>query len=292
MFYQQLLTGPKPYFVAVGPICSLEHRHPELELNYCISGSYQARIDNKLYTINQGDIVLIGSMVSHEVFSCGEEYRAVAIEVGPVLLREYFREFSNIYFLSPVYSPDNRCENVRAFVGQMEPILTQLVQDYLRGNTSAELGVMGGLFRMCACIMEEIRRGWNVEKKQAEAFRAMENIDKALEIIYNRYSERITVEEVASLTGYQKSNFCRVFKSVVGDSFHQVLNRHRVEIAQALLRETNYSVEEIAFSVGFLDSKSLCRVFKKLQGMSPGQYRSAMANSTGMPGISGGTEMA
>jgi YesN/AraC family two-component response regulator len=78
---------------------------------------------------------------------------------------------------------------------------------------------------------------------------------------------------VAERNGYSKSNFCRVFKRITGNTFHDILNQRRVEVAGFLLVQTNLDLEEIAQQVGFLDAKCFCRVFKKYTGKTPGTYR-------------------
>ena len=62
-------------------------------------------------------------------------------------------------------------------------------------------------------------------------------------------------------------------RTVTGDTFHNVLNRKRVQNACDLLRETNMQISEIAAQVGFEETKSFCRVFKATVGSTPGQYR-------------------
>ena len=71
----------------------------------------------------------------------------------------------------------------------------------------------------------------------------------------------------------EKGNFCKTFKQITGDTFHQFLNKYRVKMACVLLELTDYSVETIASEVGFADAKSLCRVFKSIKKMTTGQYR-------------------
>ena len=98
-------------------------------------------------------------------------------------------------------------------------------------------------------------------------------IDKALEQIYTSYYEPLSVEQVSASCGYSKSNFCKIFKSITGDTFHNTLNRHRVEIACDLLLSGELTVEAVAAKTGFADSKSFCRVFKRITGKTAMQYR-------------------
>ena len=111
------------------------------------------------------------------------------------------------------------------------------------------------------------------ENIQNKKLTDVKKIDQALETIYNRYFEPLNVEDISAFCGYSKSNFCKIFKNITGDTFHNTLNRHRIEVACMLLRETNDTVEKFAQETGFSDAKSFCRVFKKLMGKNAGEYR-------------------
>ena len=97
--------------------------------------------------------------------------------------------------------------------------------------------------------------------------------EKALEIIRLEYAEPLSIDAVSRTCGYSKSNFCTIFKSITGETFHGVLNRHRVDVACLHLESTNLTIEEVSERVGFADAKSFCRVFKKTKGMTAGEYR-------------------
>ena len=101
----------------------------------------------------------------------------------------------------------------------------------------------------------------------------VESIERALEMIYYDYKKTITVDDAAAATGYGKSNFCKIFKSVVGEGFHKALNRQRVRCAAGLLAHTSMSVADVAEEVGFCEAKTFCRVFGTVMGMTPGEYR-------------------
>ena len=82
--------------------------------------------------------------------------------------------------------------------------------------------------------------------------------------------------QVNELTDYCKAmgwEICKIFKNITGETFHNVLNSHRIKNACTLLKSTDFSIEEIATRVGFNGSKSFCRIFKDIKGVSPGSYR-------------------
>jgi len=99
-----------------------------------------------------------------------------------------------------------------------------------------------------------------------------EPIQKAVNIIRNRVTKGVTLEQVAFAVGYSPSQFSRKFKHETGMTFSQCLRILRVELAQYLLKEPNKNLCEIAFEVGYSDIPSFLRAFKNVTGMTPKEW--------------------
>lgn len=270
MLYQKIITGETPYHVSVGHIKPFaEHRHADIELHYCLSGSLDIVIDKTLYHLCSGELALVLPMVSHGIpASSTAEHRVLMAILGPSFLKKQFAHFSKSLFRSPVCILSGESEAQKELIRLLSESATLATSTEMH----ADLLLTGNLYRICAYLLRE----YTVREELAENARAprnVANVEKALELIYYRYAEPITVEDAARATGYGKSNFCKIFKGTVGDTFHSLLNRQRVESACELLRETDLPVAEIAVQVGFGEAKTLCRVFKSLLGRSPGEYR-------------------
>lgn len=270
MLYQKIITGETPYHVSSGKIKPFaEHRHADIELHYCLSGSLDITIDKTRYRLNEGDLALVPPMVSHGIpKSENTENRILMAILGPSFLKKQFVHFSESRFRSPICVLSDDSEASR----ELRALLSEAAMLSTSHEDHAELLLTGDLYKICAYLL----RAFAVRDESAETARAprsVANVEKALELIYYRYSEPITVEDAARVTGYGKSNFCKIFRSTVGDTFHSLLNRQRVESACGLLRETDLPITEIAAQVGFGEAKTLCRVFKSLLGISPGEYR-------------------
>lgn len=103
-------------------------------------------------------------------------------------------------------------------------------------------------------------------------------VQQAISIIHENYHQLLTLEEVADRCGYSKSNFCRIFKDTVGNTFHATLNQHRIDVALLHLKESRLSIQDVAQQVGFADARQFCSIFKKIMHVSPGQYRKTHAS--------------
>ena len=87
------------------------------------------------------------------------------------------------------------------------------------------------------------------------------------------YNQDISIENYAQTRGMSVSWFIRNFKKYTGMTPMQFIVLLRVNNAQILLEQTNYSIYEIAKIVGYDDQLYFSRLFRKQKGVSPSQYR-------------------
>ena len=101
-------------------------------------------------------------------------------------------------------------------------------------------------------------------------------ITRAREYIHEHQSEKLSLQQVARAASTSTFYFCKLFKKVTGINFTDYLSRVRVERAKNLLLNPNLRVSEIAFDVGFQSLTHFNRVFKKILGQSPTEYRAQL----------------
>lgn len=89
----------------------------------------------------------------------------------------------------------------------------------------------------------------------------------------SNYADAITLEQLASLAHMSKYYLVHAFTKCTGVSPICYLNKKRLEISKELLSGTNYSIAQIASSVGFSSQSYFAQVFKKDIGISPAEYR-------------------
>lgn len=96
---------------------------------------------------------------------------------------------------------------------------------------------------------------------------------KAERYIWENYTRKLSLQEVASASGLSAPYFSSIFKEEMGENLSSYLNRLRVEKAGHMLTESDLSLNEIAASCGFEDQSWFSKIFKSFTGVSPGKYR-------------------
>lgn len=96
---------------------------------------------------------------------------------------------------------------------------------------------------------------------------------KAIAYINNNYCRNIRLSNVSREAGMSISCFERTFKKNVGMNFSTYINKLRITKAVRMLKETNYSICEIAFACGFTNQFHFSRTFRKIMAISPRIYK-------------------
>ena len=98
--------------------------------------------------------------------------------------------------------------------------------------------------------------------------RARDAMDRA-------YAEPLNVRTVAAVAHVSEAHFIRSFRAVFGETPHRYLQRRRVERSMFLLRETERSITDICFDVGFMSLGTFSRTFREIVGETPSDYRAS-----------------
>jgi AraC-like DNA-binding protein len=107
-----------------------------------------------------------------------------------------------------------------------------------------------------------------------EAEESNRNLLRARDAMDRAYAEPLDVPSVAAVAHVSEAHFIRSFRSVFGETPHRYLQRRRVERSMFLLRETDRSVTDVCFSVGFSSLGTFSRTFRTIVGETPSGYRS------------------
>lgn len=111
------------------------------------------------------------------------------------------------------------------------------------------------------------------ENKQQERNQINSFVKSARDYVEEHYAEDISLQEVAERIGISAGYLSTMFAQNMDCKFVDYLNQVRIERACTYLEQNYLKTYEIAYRVGFRDEKYFSRVFKKMKGMSPKEYR-------------------
>lgn len=93
-------------------------------------------------------------------------------------------------------------------------------------------------------------------------------------------AEPLSLDDVAKKIGISKSYFSHLFKDYTQMTFVDYLTKERIRRAEAMFLDSKKKFIDIAFECGFASISSFNRSFKKIKGISPREFRSAMIERT------------
>jgi AraC-like DNA-binding protein len=96
---------------------------------------------------------------------------------------------------------------------------------------------------------------------------------RARDAIDRDYAWPLDIPALARIALVSEAHFIRTFRATFGETPHRYLQRRRVERAMALLRNTDRSVTDICFAVGFSSLGTFSRTFRDIVGQAPSVFR-------------------
>lgn len=127
--------------------------------------------------------------------------------------------------------------------------------------------------------IKEENRSRIVMSEEAQSEKPMENLrmnavsEAIRSYIAAHYMEKITLQDVAAAMNYSDVYFCKLFKQCFDKSFVSYLTIYRIEKTKEILADVRYNVKDVGEKVGYKDSNYFTKVFKRIVGMTPTEYR-------------------
>lgn len=94
--------------------------------------------------------------------------------------------------------------------------------------------------------------------------------------IHKNYNRTISLEDAAAIAGVARTYFSRIFKEYMGINFHNYIMNLRIERAKSMMEDDDFNFTEIAEITGFANIHHFSKIFKKIEGCSPTQYKKSV----------------
>lgn len=98
-----------------------------------------------------------------------------------------------------------------------------------------------------------------------------------LAYIQKNYPLDISMQSAAQAMGYSEAYFCKLFKQCFRVNFSAYLNEYRIEKAKAMMADPRINIKDVGMACGYSDSNYFARVFKRITGQTPSDYRLSAA---------------
>lgn len=244
------------------------HWHKESEIIRINRGRMCFFLDDEELIAEKGDLLTIGGGVIHggEPEDC--EYECIVFDpeaITPAI--ESCRGSIRPLLRSNVFLKNGQIESNPEFSSAVKRLFC--VAAAFEGRS---LEMLSAVFAFLHCQQENMGKA-QVRTVSERTWQKAEQLKPALEYIEQHYSQHISLETLARLTGFSPKYFCRYFRTIVHRSPIDYLNYYRIECAAHFLSSADMNVAEVAVHCGFSDSSAFIKQFRKYKGTTPKQYR-------------------
>lgn len=238
------------------------HSHAHYEIYYLTAGARRYFINNKIYTVTAGDVVIIEPNVIHYTAAAGADtHERVLLNFTESYIAEHAKPMLAHLCKTGCVSLQEKG------IKKADGIFARIAEEYCTRDKYSAFLESGYLSELFAVL---IRAG----EEQAYAPADTEDaVSRLLEYVGENLSHAISLEEAASVAGFSKSHFSKLFREQTGFTFNSYLQIQRLQKARRLLEKTQDSITDIAYECGFMSSGYFATVFKNYFDISPLDYR-------------------
>lgn len=269
---------------AQGPANNMRafHWHDFMELSFVRRGSGVYEIEDKVFRVGKGDLVIINNSERHRVtYDPADALYETVLHFAPQLLcprgedrldSRYLRLFlydGATFANAPRLEPPARRDVAR--------LVADIRAEYAARRPWHELMIKGKLLTLVTILIRACGMSEQPDPARVAARRRnVARLDRILAFLRRNYAEQLGLPLVARRFGMNPSYFSDYFRRNLGVTFSEQLARIRVQEALRLLAEDRLKVAEIACACGFNAPASFYRAFHRVTGSSPAAFRGGL----------------
>lgn len=240
----------------------------DFELMAVTSGELYIADSKKEYVIKKGEYLLMSpDKFQHGYKQCDCKFYWLHFSV-PNHSFQLLEESKFSYHSDKIYIPSTGklsfMERIIVLMKQLQDSDKRYHNDFLNDSLT------------CAIVYELYCQG-TVYKKYHDQKKSLQIYNDIIDYISYHACENIRVSQIADYFGYNEKYLSTLFKKLSGISLKQFMLRAKMDVAKAELTDTNHSIAQIAYNVGFNDTHNFTNSFKKITGLSPSAYRESYA---------------
>lgn len=250
------------------------HWHPEIEITYVQKGTMCYKVNHMVYHLKEGDIVFNNSGALHSgTMENQKDCAYIPVTFDSRLIYGFFQSTVNSKYVDPVIQ-DSMLPAI--CIDQSEPwhkpfreYLLRIIDLDEKKPDFYELDITICLQSMWRLLLEHITYEPQASRENSLEY---DRIKKILSYIEGNYQNKITLNDIAGHIHLCESECTRLFKRHMNTTLFAFLQEYRIERSLEFLQD-DQPVSAVADKAGFSDPNYYSKVFAKIKGCSPREYR-------------------
>lgn len=249
------------------------HSHSRFEIYYFHEGSCNYLIGDKIYVLKPGDLIIMNGMTLHRPHITGDTYVRTVVHFYPAFAQTLFSFSQKLNILQPFIDLRNHRVHLD---GAQRIALERLFARLDRAKNGSDAADHYEYYIVFMELLLMVYRLFEREMRQRTVFHTVkeEHAQRIIDYIGEHFSEEIHMHHLEEALHLNRFYLAKIFKEVTGSTIFQYINERRINEAKLLiLLEPELSLTDISYQVGFKHGSHFSRLFKKIVGMTPEQYR-------------------
>lgn len=247
------------------------HWHDDIELILILTGQMRYNVNGDVVLLNQGEGIFVNSRQLHFGFSLEkQECEFLCILLHPLLLCS--SRTLEQRCVSPLLSDDTVpfCHLKPETVWGRD-VLAAIQNLYeIRNDPLSELKIQRDFLDIWIHLCENVS---SVSKAKPASNQNLSVLKNMISFLNDNFSEKLKLGEIANAGGVGKTSCCTIFKRYINKTPTEYLTELRLRKAIELLKNTDMTILEISYTVGFSSASYFAETFRKFYGRSPKVYR-------------------
>ena len=250
------------------------HCHPEIEITYVKEGSMHYRINNRSFHLKEGDIIFCNSNALHSgEMENQEDCSYIPITFDPKLIYGFFQSTICTRYVDPVIQNLAVCAVHIDYSEKWHETFRDRMLEVISLDKKKPDFYELDMWRL---LVEHLP---HQPVSTTSDFTEYERIRRILSYIEQNYMNQITLDDISEHIHLCESECTRLFKRHMNTTLFSFLQEYRIERSLEYLN-TKESISSIAEKTGFSDSNYYSKVFSKIKGCSPREYRKNLKETT------------
>lgn len=247
------------------------HWHNFCEVTYVQKGQGKYFVNGRQYELKEGDLIIFNNTEPHGWLVESETMSLLvmvfSMDMIASLESDYLRPF-----IERGSNFRNKISKEEIAVNEIYEMMKETLLEYVGKKEGSKLLIIADLLRILTFLIRYYQKDEKTISKVenlAEKKKAMKRFEKALAYINSHYTQKITLNEVATVVKMSENYFSAYFKKVAGCSFIDYVTELRLKKATELMNTTELNMNEIAIQAGFHNMSNFYRMYKKHRGELP-----------------------
>lgn len=250
------------------------HWHDSIEILFVLKGKTKLLVNDKSFQINQNDFIIINENIIHGTEACPNfNAEIIVIQFLPQLIEQNLVNLFESKYIIPFlkYNPQGYVYDNLTADQEIYNIILRIYQEFSKRENAYELYIKGSILQIITCLIRNSLLEIDNQKLEDK----LKRLKPILNYIDINFQKDIDLKKASQMVNLSYYHFSRHFKKVIGQSFTEYLNFIRVLEAKKLLLTSDLNISEIAYQVGYSNVSSFNRAFKKINGITPGEFERA-----------------